>query len=348
MKTIVTSENLEQWIGGEIIVPKEFETLNSFQAPISLVWELTGKCMSNCIYCSGGFPKKTNDMTSEQRMKLADELIAMKIFMISLSGGDPLLCNDLERLVEKFTDAGISTMICSPGLLIDEMQIERLCRNSLVAFNISLDSVNSKINDYQRGREGACDSAKRLISYIDKYGLGKIFTSVEMVITKKNKKEIEPLVQEMINHNVNEIRIQPVVAMNYMTYDKGLALNFEDIDEIQKEIERVTKKYAINNAKEGMLCVRFVHQSKAVIKGMKDKINWGGIISPEGDLMLNGYIPYIYGNLFEYADFQDAWQKGFAKGWKIIQKDETLQNVKNIIDLQKLFKEKGFVKKRYE
>lgn len=183
MKTIVTSENLEQWIGGEIIVPKEFETLNSFQAPISLVWELTGKCMSNCIYCSGGFPKKTNDMTSEQRMKLADELIAMKIFMISLSGGDPLLCNDLERLVEKFTDAGISTMICSPGLLIDEMQIERLCRNSLVAFNISLDSVNSKINDYQRGREGACDSAKRLISYIDKYGLGKIFTSVEMVIT---------------------------------------------------------------------------------------------------------------------------------------------------------------------
>lgn len=147
MKTIVTSENLEQWIGGEIIVPKEFETLNSFQAPISLVWELTGKCMSNCIYCSGGFPKKTNDMTSEQRMKLADELIAMKIFMISLSGGDPLLCNDLERLVEKFTDAGISTMICSPGLLIDEMQIERLCRNSLVAFNISLDSVNSKIND---------------------------------------------------------------------------------------------------------------------------------------------------------------------------------------------------------
>lgn len=40
--------------------------------------------------------------------------------------------------------------------------------------------------------------------------------------------------------------------------------------------------------------------------------------------------------------------KGFAKGWEIIQKDETLQNVKNIIDLQKLFKEKGFVKKRYE
>ena len=118
--------------------------------------------------------------------------------------------------------------------------------------------------------------------------------------------------------------------------------------EIQKEIERVTKKYAINNAKEGMLCVRFVDQSKAVIKGMKDKINWGGIISPEGDLMLNGYIPYIYGNLFEYADFQDAWQNGFAKGWEIIQKDETLQNVKNIIDLQKLFKEKGFVKKRYE
>lgn len=117
---------------------------------------------------------------------------------------------------------------------------------------------------------------------------------------------------------------------------------------MNNDISKVRKQGDINNAKEGMLCVRFVDQSKAVIKGMKDKINWGGIISPEGDLMLNGYIPYIYGNLFEYADFQDAWQKGFAKGWEIIQKDETLQNVKNIIDLQKLFKEKGFVKKRYE
>ena len=45
-------------------------------------------------------------------------------------------------------------------------------------------------------------------------------------ITKKNKKEIEPLVQEMINRNVNEIRIQPVVAMNYMTYDKRFGIKF--------------------------------------------------------------------------------------------------------------------------
>ena len=32
--------------------------IRKFQFPIDLVWEITNKCISNCMYCSGAFPEK--------------------------------------------------------------------------------------------------------------------------------------------------------------------------------------------------------------------------------------------------------------------------------------------------
>lgn len=347
-KKIISKIDLDMWLDGGMKAPEDFQMPQYFQAPISLIWELTGKCLSNCIYCSGGFPKKTAEMTTEQRMCLADELIDMKIFMISLSGGDPLLCDDLEILVEKFTKAQIPTMICTPGLAIDETMMERLCKNPLVAFNVSLDSIHPEINDFQRGRKGACEQALKLISLIDRYGQGRNFTSVEMVVTRKNYGEIKPLIQEMTEHCVNEIRIQPVISMNEETYEKGLALSSDDPRELKSEVSRVVSELSSNENANEILCVRYVDQSRAVIKGIKTGMNWGGIISPEGDLQLSGYIPYIYGNLFDYANFKEAWDQGFCIGWKKLQRDKGLTQIKDVMDLQKVFKEKGFKRYRYE
>lgn len=348
MKKVVTTHDLDIWVDGGMTGIDQFQLPRAFGAPISLVWELTGKCFSNCIYCSGGFPKKTNDLTTEQRLKLAQELIDMKIFMISLSGGDPLLCEDLEVLVEKFTKAQIPTMICSPGLSIDEDLISRLCQNYLVAFNVSIDSVNPEINDFQRGRSGACKQAMKLLSLIDKYGQGKIFTSVEMVITKNNYTEIKSLIEKMMEHCVNEIRIQPVIAMNEKTYINNLALSAKEILELQNEIEKAVSEIETDENSNEVVCIRFVDQSKAVMKGMKNGMNWGGIISPEGDLLLNGYIPYIYGNVLEYKSFKEAWDNGFSRGWDRLHEDKDLCKVKGPADLQELYKKKGYRKYRYE
>lgn len=348
MKKIVAVQDLDMWLDGGIGEVAEFSLPRAFQAPISLVWELTGKCFSNCIYCSGGFPQKTIDMTTEEKLKLAKELIDMKIFMISLSGGDPLLCEDLELLVNEFTKAQIPTMICSPGLCIDEEMIKRLCENELVAFNVSIDSVNPLVNDYQRGKEGACKQALELLSLIDKYGKGRIFTSVEMVITQKNINEIIPLIEEMKEHWVNEIRIQPVIAMNEKTYVNGLVLTAEDMERLKETVERAVAETESDPTSESVMCVRFVDQSKAVIKGIRSGTNWGGIISPEGDLMLSGYIPYIYGNIKDYNGFKDAWQKGFSRGWERLQTERELYEIKGPADLQELYKKKGYVKQRYE
>ena len=348
MKKIITSENLDLWLDGGLGDGNGFALPKHFRAPISLVWELTGKCFSNCIYCSGGFPKKTKDMTSEQRIRLADELIDMKIFMISLSGGDPLLCDDLEVLADKFTKAGIPTMICSPGLSVDEGLIQRLCQNPLIAFNVSLDSIHPEINDFQRGRKGACEQAMKLISLIDRYGGGRNFTSVEMVITKKNFGEIKALVEEMQNHCVNEIRIQPVIAMNEKTYKNGLALSADDICSLKAEVDRVVSALESDENADSILCIRYVDQSKAIIKGMQNGVNWGGIISPEGNLQLSGYIPYIHGNVFEYDCFKEAWDSGFCNGWEKLRDDEELCHAAGVIDLQEIFKKKGYERHRYE
>ena len=49
MKKIVAVQDLDMWLDGGIGEVTEFSLPRAFQAPISLVWELTGKCFSNCI-----------------------------------------------------------------------------------------------------------------------------------------------------------------------------------------------------------------------------------------------------------------------------------------------------------
>ena len=77
----------------------------------------------------------------------------MKVFMVNLSGGDPMMSDDLDEIVEIFTSNDVNVMICTTGHCQDIDQIRRLCSNPLVAFNISIDSLDEEVNDWVRGKD---------------------------------------------------------------------------------------------------------------------------------------------------------------------------------------------------
>lgn len=346
-KKLVTHSELNVWLDNDFDTKARFELPAYFQAPISLVWELTGKCMSNCIYCSGGFPRKTTELTHEEKIRLAKELIDLKIFMISLSGGDPLLCEDLEEIVSLFTKNGINVMICTPGLCADEEKIARLCQNTRVSFNISLDSSDADINDYQRGKKGALDAALRMLDLIEKYGNGQLFTSVEAVVTQKNYYHMQELIEKIKNYPVNELRIQPVVPMNLETYNKGLALSEAQLQTLPDVVAKAIKAVGSDEDADAYMCVRAVSQVEAIKKGVCTGRNWGGIISPEGELRVSGYLPFIFGRISDYGSFKRAWDQGFRTGWDQLRNKNGVMQINSMNDLQ-LFHKERIVKNNYE
>lgn len=339
MKKIIVQKNIDDFLDDDYN-SSNVEIPRKFSAPISLIWEITGKCNSNCIYCSGGFPKHIDEMSKEDKIKLAKEICSMKVFMISLSGGEPLINDDLLDIVKIFLENNVSVMVCTSGYNINYNIVNEILKLKKVAFNISIDSVNASINDFQRGRQGALNESLKLINYIRTNEQTHTFISIEAVATKKNYVHMSDLVEFFVrNYDVNEIRIQPVVTMNKEVVDKGLSINAKEFEACMSKVNNCIEKIneQVDKHKKEFVCVRFVDQFKLISNGIKTGRTWGGIITPNGDFLLSVYLPSNLGNVHEMGDFQNTWDKKFSNGWELVKLNKEINLIKNVYDLKKLY-----------
>lgn len=322
-----------------------FKSVKYYNAPISLIWELTGKCTSNCRYCSGNFPRKCRELTYQEKMKLVDEIIDMKVFMVNLSGGEPFFCDELEKIVDKLTKANINVMICTTGKGIDYELLKKFLKNPLVAFNLSIDSNEREINNHQRG-QGSYEGVIEFLKFLSDYKNLSTFVSIETVVTKDNFSNFESLANLIAqNPVICEWRIQAVVPTNQKIYDENLKLDTQEIQMVKSKIEKL-QNLLLSKSSACKCAVRFIDQAQTVKLSSRKHMNWGGIITPEGDLLVNVYVPYFFGNVIEHGGLKSSWEKGFRVAWKYKQANENLMKIDNIDDLGTLFKNYNFQKQK--
>lgn len=318
-----------------------FDLPDKFVAPISLIWEITGKCNSNCVYCSGSFPRKVVELSKKEKIELAKEICNMGVFMICLSGGEPLTNEDLLDIVPIFLENNVDVMVCTSGYMIDYKILDELLKMGRIAFNISIDSVRESINDYQRGRNGAYDAAINLVDYIRKNERVPSFISIEAVATKKNYTYMAELVKFFNEkYGINEVRIQPVVTMNTKVVEKGLEIHQEEFQECQKAVNDFIEEYnAMMNVDERTVntCVRFINQFKLIETGLKTGRTWGGVITPEGNFLLSVYLPENLGNVYQEGSFKQSWDKKFANAWLDVRKKSEITSLNSVYDIKKLY-----------
>lgn len=305
-----------------------------FQFPITVVWEITNQCKSNCIYCSGAFPDRQSEdeMSYEEKKQLVRELIDQKLFAVNLSGGEPFLSDDLLWIVDELSNAGIQIMIVTSGLIHDKQKIKELVRNPYVGFNISLDSFDHEVNDLHRG---VAHSVDRVCEFIDMVSAGQKYLALESVLTRKNRNHIEQYIENVKGLNVSEVRFQPAVAVSKKAVDSKLCLDDEEIRSVEKRVADLTD--AVTHTR-----IRFVNQSNTVIAGYRNKRNWGGIIAPNGELRVSAYLPYVFGTIRDYEGLKNAWDKGFGRAWAcpFIQKE--LSEITSVSDITKLHKKYNY------
>jgi len=59
--------------------------------PITAVWEITFACNMRCKHCGSGCnTTKPDELSTEEALKVCDQIAELKIDYITLSGGEPL------------------------------------------------------------------------------------------------------------------------------------------------------------------------------------------------------------------------------------------------------------------
>lgn len=120
--------------------------------PLRYFLELTYRCNLNCPYCYVGEERNKQELTTEEWEKVIDQIPFYGI--ITLVGGEPLLRNDFNELLEyscKKTWGKVH--IVSNGILLDSDKIQSIKKSKPVLLSVSLDGYGEN-HDRNRGKEG--------------------------------------------------------------------------------------------------------------------------------------------------------------------------------------------------
>ena len=142
------------------------------RVPLSIGWAITKCCNARCVYC-GKWNDPNDDTPPEEALALCDQFIASGVRIISLTGGEPLLRNDLGAIIRRLKAGGIRVILSSNGILVPKkLDVVQLADR----INISLDGPR-EIHDRFRG-QGSFDSAVAGIRAVRETGAPVSITTV--------------------------------------------------------------------------------------------------------------------------------------------------------------------------
>jgi len=127
-----------------------------------VVWNMTKSCNLRCVHCymTAKAGPDEGELTTQEGVRLIDDLADFGVPVLLFSGGEPLTRTDLFALGAHAVTRGIRTVVSTNGTLIDEQTAHKLKEAGFSYVGVSLDGIGST-NDQFRGVKGAFDLAFR-------------------------------------------------------------------------------------------------------------------------------------------------------------------------------------------
>ncbi|MFC1521990.1 radical SAM/SPASM domain-containing protein [Elusimicrobiota bacterium] len=154
--------------------------------PLTVSLTVTNRCNLKCFYCYGTYYKRDiKDFTEKFWLDLVDEMHGMGTRLIHLEGGEPLLREDIGRLISHIKGKGMLCRLNSNGYLVPK-KIEEI--KGLDSLCISLDG-DEESNDKNRGK-GCYKKVIEAIKAAKEHGV-PVLTSTTLTQNNIKNKAIE-------------------------------------------------------------------------------------------------------------------------------------------------------------
>lgn len=125
-----------------------------------VVWNSTLRCNLKCRHCysASSTAAAPDELTTDEALAMIDDLAAFNVPVLLFSGGEPLLRNDILKLIRHASNAGMRAVLSTNGTLITAETAAALAEAGLGYAGISLDGLKN-VNDEFRGQSGAFEAA---------------------------------------------------------------------------------------------------------------------------------------------------------------------------------------------
>ena len=236
--------------------------------PLTLQWDLTYDCNSECIYCrSKGFKNYSSDLclSADQIEKIVEQLARWNFRRIKLLGGEPLLHKHIFDIISLCKKKDIKTTLFTNTRKINYNLLLKLKENGLNDIIFSIDSMDESENNYLRSPNAYQSSINALNSYQDLFekNCDLPHLHINSTMTKVNKNGLLSLLDLSQAYSVS--------TYNFSLLDGGsiesnlfteIALNEAEIIEVIEKILIKSRKLGVKSFVSGLKPLAALYFSK--------------------------------------------------------------------------------------
>ncbi len=159
-----------------------------------VAWEVTRRCNLSCKHCRAVAEDHPydNELDTKSSFKLLDEIRKTGQPIIILTGGEPLLRNDIFDIAAYGTKIGLRMVMAPNGTLITRENVKKMKEAGIKRISISLDGSTAKTHDDFRGLKNAFKDSLRGIKFAREANLE---FQINTTITKTNLDEIPKILE---------------------------------------------------------------------------------------------------------------------------------------------------------
>lgn len=202
----------------------------------TLFWEATLRCNAKCDFCGsrcgGGKQRSVSSEVNLEEIctcfKEVSERYNARDIMINVTGGEPLLRQDLFEVMGYANGLGFPWGMVTNGTLITKDTIQKMRESGMRTISISLDGLpqtHNRLRKLEAGFEKVVEAAKRLR---EADFLGEI--QITTVVNHENISELEELFLHVQDMGVDSWRLAVVDPIGRACDNRNLLLSKEELE----------------------------------------------------------------------------------------------------------------------
>ena len=300
--------------------------------PEQISFDVTTRCNLKCVHCfnDSGSEAPFQDITVEQKKKIAEQIAAFHPINVCLCGGEPTMSPALLDLMDIMRPHVGKLSMVSNGFAMTPELAQKLVQHGLSMGQISIDGAYAWQHDSFRGVAGSYARAKNAVRCLKEAGLKQIDTS--LVPNRLNMRTMPEYAAMCYELGVSEIRMMPFLPSGRaVSVGSALLPNEEEKFRFCRIIEDLKEKY------EGRMHIQWGdpidHMRRMPILAESGYTTYVMEIKTNGDLTFTTYIPVVVGHCTRHS-LQEYWEAGYKSIWKDKRYTFYSDQIRDIYDLE--------------
>jgi pyrroloquinoline quinone biosynthesis protein E len=253
-----------------------------FGLPVAVLAELTHRCPLQCPYCSNPveLERSGSELTTAEWCRVFDELAALGVLQIHLSGGEPTVRKDLVALVAHATRVGLYTNLITSAVLLTREKLAQLAEAGLGHVQISFQGSETAAADRVAGRAGSHAQKRAAAQWARELDLP---LTVNAVMHRQNLDQLPRIIEMAVELGADRLEVANVQYYGWALANRAALMpTLAQIEAASAEIEAAQLRL------KGVLAIDYVVPDYYALRPKKCMGGWGRQffnISPSGKVL---------------------------------------------------------------